>query len=188
MASEDIISFFFEMGQLSRIKREGWRLLGISDPESIADHSLRAAQIGWVLATLEGYSNPNEVAAMLIFHDIGEARIGDIHKVANRYITADETLAVKEQVSRLGAAGASVLSLWEQIESKNTQAGIIAKDADLVELAVRACEYMAQGFSDAQEWFEAARNRVKTESAKRILEKLPGTPPTAWWQGLKKLD
>ena len=55
MQSKEILKFFFEMGQLSRVKREGWRLLGMETPESIADHSLRAAQIGWVLAKLEGY-------------------------------------------------------------------------------------------------------------------------------------
>ena len=188
MQSREILKFFYEMGQLSRVKREGWRLLGIEHPESIADHSLRAAQIGWVLASLEGYKDPNEVAAMLIFHDIGECRVGDLHKLANRYVTADETTAVKEQVSRLGSAGDAVLSLWHQIEDRTTEAGIIAKDADLLELAVRAREYIEQGFADASEWFDAARQRIKTKSAKELLEQLPHVSSSSWWHGLKKLD
>lgn len=188
MQSQEILKFFFEMGQLSRVKREGWRLLGIEHPESIADHTLRAAQIGWVLAKLEGYENPHEVAAILMFHDIGEARIGDIHKMANRYVSADETRAVTEQTSRLGDMGAQVLSLWHQIEERSSTAGIIAKDADLLELAVRAREYIAQGFPDALEWFQAAEQRVRTKSAKALLAELPHVSPTAWWHGLKKLD
>jgi putative hydrolase of HD superfamily len=188
METREILSFFFEMGQLSRVKREGWRLLGLEHPESIADHTLRAAQIGWVLAKLEGYSNPHEVAAILLFHDIGETRVGDIHKLANRYISVDEEHAVKEQVSRLGSFGDEVLHLWEQVESRSTPAGVIAKDADLLELAVRACEYMRQGFSDAKEWFDAAAQRVQTKSAKELIAKLPEVSPTAWWHGLKKID
>ena len=188
MQSKEILKFFLEMGQLSRVKREGWRLLGIEDPESIADHSLRAAQIGWVLAKLEGYNNPNEVAAMLIFHDIGECRVGDIHKLANRYITVDEARAVTEQVSRLDAAGDEILALWNQVEEHTTTAGIIAKDADLVELAVRAHEYMERGFKDASEWYEVARQRVQTNSAKQLLDQLPNVPSTSWWHGLKKID
>lgn len=188
MQSKEILKFFFEMGQLSRVKREGWRLLGMETPESIADHSLRAAQIGWVLAKLEGYKDPNEVAAMLVFHDIGETRIGDIHKLANRYITADESTAVREQVSRLGDAGDDILALWHQIEDKNTEAGIIAKDADLLELAVRAREYIERGYDDASEWFEAARQRLKTKSAKTLLEELPNVSSSSWWHGLKKID
>jgi len=183
MQSKEILKFFFEMGHLSRVKREGWRLLGIEDPESIADHSLRAAQIGWVLAKLEGHTNPHEVAAMLIFHDIGETRIGDIHKLANRYISADEELAVKEQVERLGESGKDVLSLWHGIENRDTQAGIIAKDADLVELAVRAREYIERGYPDAAEWFEAAKSRVQTKSAKELIEQLPNVSSTSWWHG-----
>jgi 5'-deoxynucleotidase YfbR-like HD superfamily hydrolase len=65
---------------------------------------------------------------------------------------------------------------------------VIAKDADLLELAVRACEYMKQGFSDAQEWFDAAAQRVQTKSAKELIAQLPKVSPTAWWHGLKKID
>lgn len=45
-----IITFIFELVQLRRIKHEGWRLVGIDNPESVAEHSLRAAQIGYILA------------------------------------------------------------------------------------------------------------------------------------------
>jgi len=188
MQSKEILKFFYEMGHLSRVKREGWRLLGIEDPESVADHSLRAAQIAWILAKLEGYANPNEVAAMMIFHDIGECRIGDLHKLANRYVSADEDRAVKEQTERLGSAGEDLFSLWHGVESRSTQAGIIAKDADLVELAVRAREYIERGYLDASEWFEAAKARVKTKSAKELIEQLPTVSSTSWWHGLKKID
>jgi putative hydrolase of HD superfamily len=188
MQSKEILKFFFEMGHLSRVKREGWRLLGIEQPESIADHSLRAAQIGLVMAHLEGSANPHEVAAMLIFHDMGETRIGDIHKVANSYITADEARAVAEQTSRLGTIGPKIIDLWNQIEDRSSPAGIIAKDADLVELAVRAKEYMEQGYHDAKEWFEAAQTRVRTETAKKLIAELLTLSSNEWWHGLKKLD
>jgi putative hydrolase of HD superfamily len=188
MQLKEIVTFFFEMGQLSRVKREGWRLLGVEQPESVADHSLRAAQIGWILAKLEGYNDPNEVATMLVFHDISECRVGDLHKVAARYVIADETKAVQDQLSRLGTDGDQIFSLWHQIEEKSTQAGIIAKDADLIEMAVRACEYMALGIKAASEWFDSAALRVRTESAKRLLDALREVSPTAWWDGVKKIE
>lgn len=188
MAHENVISFFYELGQLSRVKREGWRLLGVETPESVADHTLRAAQIGWVLAHLEKYEDPNQVAAILLFHDIGETRIGDIHKLANRYVVADEERAVREQVSRLDEVGNHVMRLWEQIETLSSTAGILAKDADLLELAVRAREYSEQGYADAQEWFDTARQRVQTESAKMLIRQLTEVSPSSWWHGLKKID
>lgn len=70
MTSKDILNFIFELGQLKRIKHEGWRLIGVKFPESVADHCLRAAQIGYILAKMEKYENPFEVCSMVVFHDI----------------------------------------------------------------------------------------------------------------------
>ncbi len=90
MNTQNLINFIFELGQLKRIHHEGWKLAGVDTPDTVAEHALRAAQIGFILAKMEGYENPYEVCTMLVFHDIGEARVGDIHKVANRYVTVDE--------------------------------------------------------------------------------------------------
>lgn len=184
---QSIAHFFFEMGQLSRVKREGWRLLGVEHPESVAEHSLRAAQIGWVLAKLEKYPNPHEVSTMVLFHDIGECRVGDLHKLAARYGSLDETRAVEEQTQRLGEIGAELLTLWHQTETQSSVAGVIAKDADLIELAVRAREYIERGYSGAQEWYDNVAKLVKTESGRRIMAALPTVSSTAWFNGLKKL-
>jgi len=187
MSHREIIKFLFELGQLSRVRREGWSLIGVSHPESVAEHSLRAAQIGWVLASLDGYPNPNEVATMLVFHDIGECRVGDLHKLANRYVSVDEQAAVREQLSRLGPAGSDLFRLWEQVEERSTTAGLLAKDADLLELAVRAREYIEQGYQDAEEWFANASRLIRTEPAKALMAELPHVRATEWWHGLKKL-
>ena len=106
-----ILNFFFELAQLRRIKHEGWRTIGVENPESVADHSLRAAQIGYFLAKEENYKNPQEIVTMLVFHDIGECRIGDIHKIANRYVEANEEQAVKDQIQNLGETGKELFSL-----------------------------------------------------------------------------
>ena len=44
----NIVNYIFELGQLKRIKQEGFRLNGIDKPHSVAAHSLRAAQIGYI--------------------------------------------------------------------------------------------------------------------------------------------
>ena len=37
-----------------RVKRSGWWVAGIDDPESVAEHSYRTALLGYILASLEG--------------------------------------------------------------------------------------------------------------------------------------
>jgi len=82
MQLHDILHFLFEIGHLRHIKHEGWKLAGVTAPDSVAEYALRAAQIGSVLAKMEGYENPYEVCTMVVFHDNGETRVGDIHKVS----------------------------------------------------------------------------------------------------------
>ena len=54
---EQLTGYLYEMGLLKRFRRTGWFILGVDDPESVADHSFRAAIIATALAALEG-ANP----------------------------------------------------------------------------------------------------------------------------------
>ena len=188
MELKAVSKFIYELGQLRRVKHEGWRLAGVSDPDSVAEHSLRVAQIGYILAVLEKHPAPAEVAAIGIFHDIEECRIGDVHKVANRYVTADKERAVRDQTEPLGELGAGILKLWLQDHRRDTAGGVIAKDADLLEMAAMAKEYLERGFASAQDWLNNISPALKTESARRLFAALSETGSTEWWQGLKKLS
>jgi putative hydrolases of HD superfamily len=187
MDIKKVLNFFFELAQLKRIKHEGWRIAGITELDSVGEHSLRAAQIAYVIARMEKYPDPNEVCTMTVFHDIGECRIGDIHGVARRYIEADELGAVKDQMAPMHEVGEKILSLWEQVENRDTQAGIIAKDADYLEQALTAKEYIEKGYEFANDWINNIERAVKTESAKQIVSILRESNSNDWWQGLKKL-
>ena len=188
MSYQKIALFLFELGMLKHIHREGWKLIGVKTPETVAEHSLRAAQIGYILAKLEGHPNPEEISTMLVFHDIAECRIGDIHKLAIRYIQRDEEQVVKEQLSSLSEINEDIIHLWEQFDHKSTRAGVIAKDADLLELIVTAYEYLSQGFKEAEDWIRNTEKKLSTDSAKKILQTLKEVDPYKWWYGLKKLD
>jgi putative hydrolase of HD superfamily len=186
--SNPILNFFFELGQLRRIKHEGWRTINVQHPESVADHSLRAAQIGYFLAILENYKNPEEIVTMLVFHDIGECRIGDIHKIANRYVKADEKQAVKDQLSKLDKkTEEKIYNYWESVEFQKTPGGKIAKDADLLEQAVTAKEFIEKGFSYAQDWINNISQKIHTKSAKKLIKDLAKANSNDWWQGIKKI-
>lgn len=186
LQTKKLINFIFELGQLRRIKHEGWRIVGVDNPESVAEHSLRAAQIAYILAKMENYSNPEEVCSMVVFHDIEECRIGDIHKVANRYLTFKKNLAVDEQTKDLGEIGKAINNLWKQVEEKKSRAGIIAKDSDLLEAAFTAREYKEKGVPLMDLWLKNYLQFLKTETAKQILNELIKIDLIWWWKDLKK--
>lgn len=187
MENKDIVNFIYELNHLKRIKHEGWRFIGIKDPESVAEHSLRTAQIGYILAKMEKYENPYEVCAIAVFHDVSECRIGDIHRIANRYIKVDNAEVVREQTQKFGEMGSDIFSLWEQAEERSTKVGIIAKDADRLDMAFTAKEYLEKGYDYASDWMNNITIGLRTESAKKLFEELKNSDSNAWWQGLKKL-
>lgn len=184
--NKDILNFFFELGQLKKVEHEGWRLAGVEHPETVTDHSLRAAQIAYVLAKLEGYEKPFEVCTMVVFHDIAECRTGDVHNVARHYITRDEERAAQDQLKHLDEIGEEILSLWKEAEDQKTTAGIIAKDADWLEQAITAKEYLEQGVSLTEEWITNVEKCVRTDAAKELLKDLRQCNSTDWCKGLVK--
>lgn len=179
--------YIFELGMLRRVKHEGWRLAGIEHPESVAEHSLRAAQIAFALAVLERHPNPPAVAAISLFHDVEECRVGDVHRVASRYVEADKEQAVRDQCAALGPVGEAILRLWLQDERQDTAAGVIAKDADYLEMAAMAREFQEQGHAATQDWLNNISKALKTESAQKLFRELAEGDPCDWWQGLKKI-
>lgn len=178
---QPILSFIFELGMLKKIKHEGWRFAGITDPESVADHSTRAAQIAFLLAKMEGYPHPFEVVTMAVFHDIGECRLGDIHKIGAIYNKTSEKKAIKDQTAPLKEIGINILELWEKVEYRKGTAGLIAKDSDLLEQAITAKEYMENGYAIAKKWIEDIQKKLKTNSAKKIIKMLLKSDPHQWW-------
>src|SRR5579884_2086858 len=143
---DNIAKYVYEVGQLKRVKRSGWWIAGITDPESIAEHSFRTAILGYILASLEGAA-PQQTALICLFHDMGEARINDFHRVAKRYIdVGDREAAFKEQAERLPQHIAeNVMAFMQDYEEKTTLEGQITHDADLLECIFQAREYQAQG-------------------------------------------
>ncbi|HIH38501.1 HD domain-containing protein [Candidatus Woesearchaeota archaeon] len=182
---KQLTNFIFELGMLKTIRHEGWRMAGITDPETVAAHSLRAAQIAYILAVMEKNAQPEAVATMLLFHDIGECRMGDIHSIAKVYITADEAQAVSDQIKPLGDLGHSIEHYWKAIEEQSSPEGIIAKDADLLEQAFTAKEYIETGYPAAIDWIVNVEKILKTAGAKALMQQLKKTSSTEWWQGLK---
>src|SRR5262245_33726730 len=76
---------FAEAGLLKHIKRSGWWVAGIKDPESVAEHCFRTAIIAHYIAHIEG-ANPYETLLMALYNDIHESRINDLHKMGHYYI------------------------------------------------------------------------------------------------------
>lgn len=190
--TKDITNFLYEMGQLKRVKRSGWWLININNPESVAEHSHRAAAVGYFLAKMEGMDDLEtyKVVMMCLFNDMHEARINDLHKVGHSYINFKEaeTKAFKDQSGPLGSMGAELFSLHNEFQQQKTKESLVARDADLLENALQAREYIKLGYADAQNWIDNIWKVIKTKSGKDMLCTVESIDPNDWWKELKKIE
>ena len=190
MDPKNIANFIFEINQLKRQRHSGFQLAGVRDPDTVAEHVMRAAQIGYILAVMEGDANPEKVASIVLIHDNGEARVGDQNKVSARYfsIKEGEGKAFSDQLKNLGG---DIEKRWRayfnEFERRNTKEGIIAKDADWLETAFQAKEYMDIGFTFTEDWIKNVEKALETKSAKLVIKEMRKTKFTDWWKGLKKM-
>ena len=189
MNIKKVVNFIFELNMLKRESHSGWKLAGIERPDSVAEHTLRAAQIGYILAIMENV-NPEKVVAILLIHENPETRIRDHHKVVARYINTKEAQkqVLKEQCEDFGDyIKKKWTDYYEEIEDRTTKEGIVAKDADWLEVAFQGKEYVDQGYKSAQNWIDNMEEALETESAKKILAEMKKTEFTDWWADLKKM-
>jgi putative hydrolase of HD superfamily len=183
----DLAKFLYEMGQLKRVKRSGWWIAGVKDPETVAEHSFRTAVIAYILAQLEG-ADPEKVVSMALFHDMAETRTNDAHRIVRRYVDWEnvDKKAVGDQSRRLpDNIGKRITSLISEFEKAASLDARIVRDADLLECLVQAREYQTLGYNDVGDWIFNAQAALKTESAKKIAAECLKTEPKEWWQGLK---
>lgn len=186
-----ITRFLAELGASRRIQTSGPTLAGIKYPPNLAEHAFRAAQIGYLLAFLEG-ADPEKTASIVLFHDNAEIRVGDQNKVAANYFDKKpgETQALKDQLANLPPdLSRRIETLYQTYKTRDSKEGIVAKDADWLETAITAKEYLEQGYQGMQNWIDNVSKALETGSAKALLKEIAAQKDftNSWWQGLKKM-
>lgn len=180
---ESIVEFIFEAGVLKQVPRSGWSVLGIKNPESVADHSFRCAVIGYLIAHMEKVS-VYRVLLMTLFNDIHEARITDLHKMAQRYIDARtaEDNSFEEQVGSLPEDILQELSdVREDYGAQESKESVVARDCDILECLIQAKEYYEHGHKSAALFTKKAPEYLKTESAKTLWQLAQTMDVNEWW-------
>lgn len=181
---ESTARFLFEIGHMKRIARSGWWVAGVRDPESIAEHSFRCAWIGYFLALAEGV-DPARVVFMCLAHDVHEARINDQHKVGQRYLDPKpvEARVFADQVAGLPARE-DLAAIHAEYLAASTAEAHVARDADRLECAFQALEYVEEGHRPCRDWFVNAEATLTTAAAKSLFATLNGCDPNAWYRQL----
>lgn len=181
-------NFLFEVGVLNRTPRAGFRHLG-GWQQSVSEHLLRTTYTGYVLAHLEEKNgekiNIGRVVEICMFHDLGEARALDLDYISQKYSKTDEFAAISDAVKDLIFEN-KVVTAFKEEEDRTTIEGVIARDADQLELLVSLKEIIDDGSKVAAEWIPPLLKRLRTKSAKQLAKSILKTNSNDWWYQNKK--
>ncbi|NUT54251.1 MAG: HD domain-containing protein [Saccharothrix sp.] len=163
------------------MRRAGWWHAGVRDPESVAEHSARVAQLAALIAAEEG-ADPARASFLALWHDTQETRTGDLpHTVSGylakpdpRAITADQTANLPERSRR------TVRDAVEEYEAADTAEARCARDADKLEMLLQAVEYRDTGVQRVDGWIDSARAGLRTPTARRVADAATALSPLAW--------
>lgn len=184
------LNFFAEAGLLKKIKRSGWWVAGIKDPESVAEHCFRCAIIGYYIAHLEDV-DPYKVITMTLFNDIHEARINDLHKMGHYYIDFKdaEKKVFKDQLKNIDSSIREELETFRaDYDQQGSPESVVARDADILECLIQAKEYTDHGHVGAKKFFKTAPDHLKTKTAQRLWKEALEWDSTEWWENVVKFE
>ncbi|GAB3754863.1 HD domain-containing protein [Microlunatus parietis] len=177
-----VASFAYELGVLKRLRRAGWWQVGVRDPESVSEHSLRVAQLAALVAAEED-ADPVRSSYLGIWHDSQETRICDLPHSARAYLATmpDHEQITRDQLAELPESLAkSILDAVIEYEAAETREALCARDADKLECLIQAVEYRHAGYQDVQAWIDSSRRSLRTSFAGRIADAALDLSPLTW--------
>jgi putative hydrolase of HD superfamily len=175
----NIANFLFEAGMLKRTPRSGFQFLG-SGAESVAEHIFRTTYIGYALGKRVTTVNVDRLVKICLFHDLPEARTGDLNYVNKKYVEADEKKAVADLAQTLPFGEEIRGLIFEFIEGKTEEAKL-ARDADQIEMILALKEYKDLGNKYADEWLEFSLKRLQTVAGRELTKAILETDSSMWW-------
>ncbi len=150
---KEIINLIQEVERLKFIPRLGWTYYGIKFPESVAEHSFLVVFLSLIVGLLLLKRGENvdlkKILIMAIIHELGEARIGDIHLVAKKYLGFDnvnnaEKKAVFDLLNGLNLE--ELKEIYEEFMEGKSREAIIVRACDKLELLLQAKIYKLEEF------------------------------------------
>ncbi len=167
---------FFELfraaDRLKEIDREGWKRVGIDDPESVADHTFRCVFMGALIGKDLGL-DVRKLMMMLLIHDLPEIETGDITPGEEIKETVKRDMEKRALGSILEVLSSQhkedLISLWEEFEEGESEEARVARDIDRAEMILQALDYQENyPEKDLSEFI--VEEEIETKSIKNAIK------------------
>ena len=149
-----ILEVFTELSYLTRIKRTGWILAGVPDPETIADHCYETAIFAYILSKhIDEKVDMGKVLTMALFHEVGEVRIGDFPRRAKKYVKKFKKDAEKSAIHDIiGDVALDIEPILHEFEECLTVEAKLVEAAEELQIIFKALIYAKENKGDISEY------------------------------------
>lgn len=172
----DILHLAFQVGLSKKLKRTGWVMRKVKDPESVAEHAFRVTVLCMALAPSLGI-NKEKLIKMAIIHDLGETATGDL--VVERWNQVDyKKKEKKEEIEKeairqiLFGYGEDYSKLFQEMIHRKTRDSQIFWEIDILERTIQAYEYEKEQGINMEEFFVSPKINIKTPLLKQVVKDL----------------
>jgi putative hydrolases of HD superfamily len=168
---EEIVELLQKINKLKELKRKGWVLKKISNPESVAEHSFQTSIMVLILADKFNLDK-SKCVQMALIHDVCECVVGDI--TPHDDITPEQKSKLERKAMELlfKEIDENIIQLWEEYDKKETPEAIFVSEIDKIETILQAYEYEQKYKNeniDLIEFYSYAENRVKNPELIEII-------------------
>ncbi|MDA4129459.1 MAG: HD domain-containing protein [Thaumarchaeota archaeon] len=148
-SKNDLDQFFRAVGKLKKIDRRGWMVSGgISNPESVADHSFRMAIMAACLSDLKDLDS-QKVMRMCLIHDLAESEIGDLSPAEKESEAAHRRQEDRVNRGLFNSLPSKVkrdfLQAWKELLQNETPEAKLVWEIDKFELGLTMKDYIRAG-------------------------------------------
>ena len=172
-----ILDFFQIASSLKKIPRQGWiDKLGLSAPESVADHCYSMALMSMIISDIEEYDS-EKILKMVLIHDLAESITGDltpeqINKERKRRYEDKSFLEIIQKFPE--PLRKKYLEIWKEYQENTTKEANLVHQIDKLEMVLQAKIYEKEGHSKEKlkPFFESAKEEITNPKLKELFRKI----------------
>ncbi len=190
-----LLSLIERTGDLKQLPRMGWLLAGLTNVESVADHTAGVGLLALFLAeainaepATQGLDARLDIAVVLqlaLIHDLAESVLTDLPKRSTHYLGdavkhKAEAAILQDLLERL-PNGRHYVTLWQSYAHGTTPESRLVKDVDKLEMVAQALRYSERGHQNLHEFWEDHRwfyPLCRTIHEAMLRQWLPGFSPS----------
>jgi putative hydrolase of HD superfamily len=175
MSTSPVLQLLLDAHRLKRVPRSGWVMRGVTDAESVADHTYGVAFIALILAEMVNQRlDRAKLLTIALLHDLSESVTSDLPTPATVHFPSGakrdaETRILNQLLSGLPCAE-QWHSWWQEFEDRASIEGRLVRDADRLDMLIQAHVYEQ---TTGNRWLEEFWQRSETLdfefSATRVL-------------------